>query len=137
MDAIAEAVIDPAYHEVNSMAVAEKCEREGLILSLPAANELQLDLDDEGSHERFMLSWEILARELGLDPTGYRMTKSRRKERGLHVRIELPFDVTPWQRIALQAALGSDPVREVLSCIRLMAGDPNPTLLIEAPDWRP
>lgn len=36
------------------------------------------------------------------------------------------------QRIAWQAALGSDPVRELLSAIRHYKGDPHPTLFVEA-----
>lgn len=53
-----------------------------------------------------------------------------------HIRIQLPWELTDWERIAWQAALGSDPVRELLSCLRLRKGDAHPTMLIEPKDAR-
>lgn len=107
---------------------------EGFEPSLPGPGELQIDIDSEDQHEVFARSFDILRRECCIH---HRVTlhavetPSRSGLPSRHIRIQLPFEVDTWQRIAWQAALGSDPVRELLSCWRAKRGDEHPTLLIE------
>ncbi len=101
---------------------------EGYVPTYPADNELQIDLDNETHKAAFERSFCILQREL---PELIAHRSVSRSGVGQHVRIKLPFVVTPMERIAWQAALGSDPVRELLSCLRCMRGDAEPTMLIE------
>lgn len=124
---------NPDYLITNSVRALEAAAANGLCVSFPAHNELQIDLDTPEDNERFARSWEIAAREFGLKPEHRTITPSKSGE-GAHVRVRMPFTLTPWQRIALQAAMGSDPVRELLSAVRLHAGDPSPTLLFETPE---
>lgn len=105
----------------------------GYRVCYPADNELQLDIDSEEQYAAWKKAEGIIAR----NEVFTAVVEEAPSSSGLphcHVRILLPFDVTPWQRIALQAALGSDPVRELLSCVRMLKGDVHPTLLVELPE---
>ena len=105
----------------------------GYRVCYPADNELQLDIDSEEQYAAWKKAEGIISRNEVFTAAVEEAPSSS----GLphcHVRIRLPFDVTPWQRIALQAALGSDPVRELLSCVRMLKGDVHPTLLVERPE---
>ena len=105
----------------------------GYRVCFPADNELQLDIDSEEQYAVWKKAESIIARNAVFTAEVEEAPSSS----GLpnrHIRIRLPFDVTPWQRIALQAALGSDPVRELLSCVRMLKGDVHPTLLVERPE---
>lgn len=110
-----------------------RSKREGLLIDFPAANELQIDIDSEAHRAAFDRSMGIFSRELVGD-FDVQETPSK-SGTGTHVRIRLHFDVDVWQRIAWQAALGSDPVRELLSCLRAMRGDTAPTLFAEKPGF--
>jgi len=51
---------------------------------------------------------------------------------GEHVYFEVEGeDLTPIERVLLQACLGSDPVREVLSFLRIKRNHPTPTTFFE------
>lgn len=52
-----------------------------------------------------------------------------------HITITFDFDLTQWQRLAFQAALGSDTKRECLGCIMTLAGDEHPTLFLEHKEY--
>lgn len=105
---------------------------EGYDVVSPKANELQIDIDTE---EQYVVFHDSLAMLIANSTTPNPRVVERPSRSGLphmHISVTLPYDVTPWQRIAMQAALGSDPRREVLSCVRLMRGDEHPTLFVEA-----
>lgn len=106
---------------------------EGYSIVLPKPNELQIDIDTDEQFAIFTRASESMAKNWWID-SGLPLVETHPSKSGLpcrHVTITLPFDVTPWQRIALQASLGSDPMRELLSSIRLMKGDVAPTLFVE------
>ena len=48
-----------------------------------------------------------------------------------HVVVTMPRPVSPMERIALQAILGSDPIREMLSWFRIERGIEEPTIFFE------
>lgn len=99
----------------------------GMVIHLPSPNELQLDIDYESQYNIYRKLIWILEREYGNCPTVVTVSKNG----GLHIYITLPFEVNDYERIAYQAALGSDPVRELLSLVRLHEGIEHPTLLAE------
>jgi len=101
---------------------------EGFVVYYPKANELLIDIDNVQHEDVFARSFEILKREFP-DVT-MRQNKSKSGV-GTHIRIELPWELSTFERIAWQAALGSDPVRELLSCIRAVRNDEHPTMFIE------
>jgi hypothetical protein len=67
-----------------------------------------------------------------LGPLTYRATKS--KSGNTHVYVTLPEPLPVFERIALQAILGSDAKREMLNFIRAKRGDSGePILMYEVP----
>jgi hypothetical protein len=107
----------------------QKGERLGLQVIIPATNELQIDLDTEEEFQHFQSMWGVWVYN-GFGG-GMKTAPSKSGYPHRHITITLLDDVTPWQRIALQAALGSDPKREILSAIRIYNKDPYPTAFLE------
>lgn len=120
------------YHQ-NSEEADAWAEAQGLIVEYPDRYTLQLDLDDNIAQQQFQKSYRVLRRILVANGlySEIRITKSRTPGHQ-HARIRLPFSVTPLERIALQACLGSDGKRELLSVFDLRNGDPRPTLFFES-----
>ena len=113
-----------------SAQAREWAAKEGLDVKVPSPNELFIDIDDEKGMYHFNENWPLMADIFG-GILRAEITPSRRKPEGKHIVATLPRNVTPIERIALQAALGSDPRREAHSLRRYFAGDPLPTLFFE------
>lgn len=107
----------------------------GYIVVEPAPNQLQIDIDTPEQYETFKTMSDCLSRnwdavsQLAVPTIEEHFSKSGFPRR--HITVTLPFNVEPWQRIAFQAAMGSDPFRELLSIVRLLRGDDKPTLFVE------
>ncbi len=106
----------------------------------PKSNELFLDIDSEDAFNHFLQGMESFKSYMhavgGLkfikDPTVTAcLSKSNR---GLHIRVLVPFELDHSTRIALQCALGSDRIRELLSALRHVSEDTKPTLFVETFD---
>jgi hypothetical protein len=129
-----------ADYSILREAFIAKWEAEGLVITYPADNELQIDIDSAEDMARHEKSWTCLVRNIDREAGSLCLTEdcrritTSRSGTGKHVRIMLPFPLTPLERIAFQAAMGSDAVRELLSIFRLRMGDQNPTLLVETPE---
>ena len=89
---------------------------------------LQIDCDDVDDVKFCLKQMKILAHAVTIE--GYKITKSKSGNR--HVIIKLAKPYAQWERIAMQACLGSDRVREVLNLIACMMGHKDPILLIES-----
>ena len=120
---------DPSTGIDTSADFIKLVEEEGGKVVIAAKDELQIDLDTEEDYKRWLRSSEIFFRYV--DITKVMVTPSYSGLPHRHITIKLPFKVGRWQRLALQAALGSDPIRELLSSIRYMEGDKYPTLFRE------
>lgn len=83
---------------------------------------------------RFDRAWKCFCRNFGTTASDLLVTPSKSGGEKQHIRVFLPFNVEPVERIALQAALGSDGVRELLSLRRVRGDDPHPTLFAETPE---
>lgn len=99
----------------------------GLVAVLPRKNELFLDLDMKPSKTAARV--EEVLHDNGVYFVSKLITKSKSGKR--HLYIKLSRNVAASTRIALQACLGSDPVREVLSILRKLEGSEAPTALFE------
>lgn len=104
-------------------------ETNGLRCVLPADNEIQIDIDTEADYERWRNASQIFFRYR--EPISVIEKPSLSGLPRRHITVTLPYAITVWERIALQASLGSDHIREILSCLQYMEGDPNPCLLTE------
>lgn len=107
-------------------------EEAGFIVDYPAENELFIDIDSDENWQIFKNQLKIFERNFGsIKSYSVKPSKSGLPKR--HVRLLLPFTVTELQRIAFQAAFGSDLVREMISLARHRNGDDHPTLFLEKP----
>lgn len=94
---------------------------------------LQLDIDSDASWERFKAAWSLL-KSLGRTTSRanvveqtYELLTSKSGNRHVLVRLKEPLPVM--ERILLQAALGSDPDRELLCWAGARAGKQAPVVL--------
>jgi hypothetical protein len=109
----------------------EQAKAKGCRVVEPASNELFIDIDSEVDYAYFQK--QIKRIEVRW-PCAWRATGSPSGKPGrYHVRVVFEGDrrLDHWQRIALQAVLGSDRVRELISVQRLLDGDATPTLFFE------
>lgn len=119
----------------SSEAIAE-AQANGLYVRWPGKRELLIDIDSCEGKATFEKNFKIL------DQYFLGMVVKREPSRSgddchEHITVGLPLAVSPIERIALQAALGSDPTRELLSYGRYIDGDPHPTLFFEKPELLP
>ncbi len=91
---------------------------------------LQLDLDSEASVEQAVRCWPLFLEALGAHGNVIVSVRAWTSRHGrVHVEIVLAAGMTTDLRLAMQAALGSDPKREILSITRLGHGMVTPSLL--------
>jgi hypothetical protein len=111
-------------------ACAAKAERVGYALRVvyPEPNELFLDYDSTADYDRGVDLLAIAIRE-GVVVTY--TTKQSPSGRGYHVTCRVPRPLASvHEQLALQAALGSDPKRELLAFIRHADGAEERTLSV-------
>ena len=108
----------------------------GCVVLVPEPDELFVDLDTEHAVKCFARGLEIIA---SCNPGLVIASNVRPSPSGIlfrshgFVRLSRPVkdDV---ERILLQAMLGSDPIREILSWRRIQLGIDEPTVFFEKPD---
>lgn len=111
--------------------VHEVAKKANQTVILPKGNECQLDIDSKEQYDRFedVLKWAEDLLEIK------KVTKLPSKTKGhYHITVEFYKELSLWERIALQAVLGSDLTRELLNSIRAINGDENPSALFKALD---
>jgi len=113
----------------------EQAKQKGCVIVEPKPNELFIDIDSADDYAYFEKQIKRVAMRW---PCTWRASKSPSGKPGrYHVVVEFAANelgertLDAWQRIALQAVLGSDRVREIISVQRLLDGDPTPTLFFE------
>ena len=110
-------MMSPQKYQVHSLAELQViAEEHECTLVTAGPDELLLDIDAPTTLD----SWKVMhAAELALlqEKFGYpRIDSWISRNGGLHVRIRLPEAIPTSLTMALQAALGSDPKREILAC---------------------
>lgn len=95
----------------------------------PRAQELFIDIDSDEAYSHYQTMLNFVQRLFWL--TGIRETPSKEGLPHRHIVLEAQRDLTPIERIAMQAILGSDPKREFLSFNRIENKDEHPTLFFE------
>lgn len=106
-----------------------KMQAEGYRIVYPAPDELQIDMDTDEHFETFKHQVKILIREY--PNIEYTINPSKNGLPGRHATIKMPFPMQNEERIAWQAAMGSDPIRELISLMRIKRGDNYPTIFVE------
>lgn len=103
---------------------------QGMQVRLPKSNELFIDIDSEEDHTHL---WAMIC-VLSSNGIHLKVTENRpsRTQGHRHIVAELDHELTPLERILLQAVLGSDRKRELLSWIRIHAATGfEPTVFFE------
>lgn len=109
----------------------------GLVVVEPADDELLLDIDDDIVGMMWMTKMLEVLRRNGVGVEMIKQTVSKSGNAHVYLRLDRRI-LTPMARIALQACLGSDRHREILSAVRVMMKcDRPPTVLFEVPDRAP
>ena len=103
----------------------------------PEPNQIQLDIDSEEAYEIYQKRiFEYgLHSKLSLEVEEH-TSKSGFPNKHITITVHEYDGTTPhifeeWERLALQFALGSDPIRETLNSWRLLTGNSNPSRLFE------
>ncbi len=119
---------DPANYRGN----AEECAaRLGRVIVYPEPNQLFLDIDDVASLQMFGDHLPILGDLI----SSHKVAQSPSKKIGrFHITVTLSRPVRDdFERITLQALLGSDRLHEVLSWKAASLGIEKPTMFFEEP----
>ena len=114
----------------NSKRAIEQAKSENLDVVFPADNQLQLDIDSEAAFDLYNDHYDIVNTYWGIDDETITLSRSGNPDKR-HITLTLSRKVSNKDRIALQAFLGSDLKREVLSFVQAENGDPHPTLFLE------
>ena len=111
----------------------ELAEKKGLVVVYPKMDELFLDIDSSEAFGRFEEHLYILDREMPGFLLEVRSEPSASGGEHRHITLTLNRYVAAEERILLQAILGSDPKRELLSYIFFSRGREKPTCFFEKP----
>lgn len=106
----------------------EDAELHGLLCVVPEPDELFLDIDDPKDLDHLDAMLAVFV-ENGVYAERLKDTRSKSGNRHVYVRFGRTFE--PMERIALQACLGSDRKRELLSILRVFNGNKFPTVFYE------
>jgi len=99
----------------------------GLVCVTPQPNELFIDVDSEESYQRYIKASQCLSsNNFQVDLVRATPSKSGGPHMHIVLRVTATYSLTDMERILLQACLGSDPIREILSYLRIKYGSPYP-----------
>lgn len=90
----------------------------GVQIVLPTKNQLQIDLDSEDDYVYFEKQLKTLKRLFHVNEVNVQPSRHGLPRR--HVTITLDGGIDDMTRLALQAACGSDRVRELLNIVRVL-----------------
>lgn len=121
---------EPSTGMPNSQRALTQALAEGLDVVFPQTDELQIDIDNEHSRRLFENQLMILKRFVGVLGTISTPSKSGKPHK-YHITVKLDVKLSVPTRLGLQAMLGSDRVRELLSYVQYINGDQHPTLFLE------
>lgn len=125
--------LDEDYGSLRMEVAQRQAAERGLVVTKPAVNELFIDIDNEESYAVFNANIGRVAACLPCEAEEWDSPSGRPGHRHILVTFAPSVVLTDIERIALQAVLGSDRVREVLSWQRAFKGVRCPTLFFEKP----
>ncbi len=105
-----------------------KAAKTGRQVVRPLLNQIFIDLDSQSDLIMFMDRLETFKR---FESAGCVVTTSQTDDH-YHAIVTLDREPSPWERVALQAALGSDRKRELLAIINRVGDMPGPNCFFEA-----
>ena len=125
-----EAVLDYMLHtEPNSQRAIDEAAKLGMDVVFPENNQLQLDIDNDEAYGYMNSVLDVI--ELHWNVVDFEEHPSKSGLPKRHVTITLGKEISDTERVLLQACLGSDRKRELLSYLQVLNGDAHPILFIE------
>lgn len=110
----------------------EEAKNYGLVAVHPCHDELQVDLDTEADYVVFQKRLCTFQKHVPIVQVRVNPSKSGLPHRHITVQLEENIE-SHWQRIAMQAVLGSDGNREMFNVIRTHGGGNAPSVFFELP----
>ena len=130
IDAIRQSVAkDYELSNPNSQRAVDEAATNNLLVVFPNDKEIQLDLDTEHAFNIYQEMLPLFEKYFGVAKVEVKPSRSGLPKR--HVTLTTYESLANYQRIAIQLALGSDRVREMLSIVQEYFKDPHPTLFLE------
>ena len=126
-------VLDVDKYAESRQDYMARMESEGFKIYLPSPNEVLIDIDNEDDYEYFLIAINRFEEEFE-SRIPFKIIPSKSGLPHQHIICEFPFEMENLQRVAFQAVLGSDRVREMLSLFRIIQGDTYPSLLAIKPE---
>jgi len=131
-------ITDKEWHEILGASTysesrqdyEERMHKEGYTSRRPDGEELFIDIDTEEQEKNFYIMFNRLKEEFPEAHISFNKPSSGGHPHR-HIIVQMPFSMNDFQRIAFQACLQSDPIKELLSMFRSYAGDPCPVLFME------
>ena len=120
-----------AYSRDRTNAAISAALDRGCTVLFGTANTLLIDFDGDGQ-KRYEACRPVLDSLFGIEEET-RWKSSSREAGHEHLQVRLAADFTVEERIALQAILGSDPMREILSLRNRRQGSIEPCVLFRPP----
>jgi len=117
------------FNSLKNEMAHKKVADENLLIIYPEDDVLQIDIDNEHSYLLFTNQVMILSKFMQVQKWDVTPSKSGLPKR--HITVSLGRAVSSLERLALQAMLGSDRIRELLGFVRLQQGELHPTLFFE------
>lgn len=99
-------------------AAPERALEKGLAMISPGPRDILLDLDTPEDVEKFDELYDRFHKNLGISL----VTQTVSKSGNTHVYLKSNTEISNTERLLIQAALGSDPKRELLGLLQLRAG---------------
>ena len=107
----------------------EAAAAKGLHVWRPAADEVYVDIDDTNAAKRFAMASKLLGEAIA---SIYRRSSPSGRHNREHVRVRLKRPMSSeYERVAWQAAFGSDLQREGLSLLALIRGGAGVSVFFE------
>ncbi len=116
-------------------AVASKKENEGFSVIRSDDYRILLDFDQPFvpfQHYGNERVWKILVQQVGVEYCRFYPSESG----NTHCVVYLKKPLYAIERLVIQVALGSDPVREMLGLVRILHGVEEPSMLFSPPPYR-
>jgi len=129
-----EPMTEEAYYDFTTIASAyaeDFANSHDLEIIYPHSNELFLDIDSPEALAVYVKNRPKFELHIAKVVAEYQAVSRSGDPNKTHIVLTLDRSVTNQDRIIYQSYLGSDPTREMLSYIRLIYGDPHPTLFYE------
>ncbi len=109
-----------SYKPMTRAQIEEKAKKLGKVVVYPNRYQLFVDIDSDTDHMRFNDLVAILEQSERITHFAF----PSKTPGHCHIIVTLDREISPWERVALQAAMGSDRKRELLAILNARHGDP-------------